>query len=96
MPFLKFARNLLVAVQVHNISSYVFSSQVSTLLPNNICLNTPFSPSTSPETRALEPYDYIVVGSGPGGGPLSARLAIAGFKVFLFEAGDDQGANLHN
>ena len=36
-------------------------------------------------------YDYIVVGSGPGGGPLAARLAIAGYKVLLIEAGDDQG-----
>ncbi|EPS29321.1 hypothetical protein PDE_04270 [Penicillium oxalicum 114-2] len=36
-------------------------------------------------------YDYIVVGSGPGGGPLAARLAIAGFSVLLLDAGDDQG-----
>ncbi|KAF2185485.1 GMC oxidoreductase [Zopfia rhizophila CBS 207.26] len=40
----------------------------------------------------LDTYDYIIVGSGPGGGPLSARLAIAGFKVLLIEAGDDQGS----
>ncbi|KAF2872341.1 alcohol dehydrogenase [Massariosphaeria phaeospora] len=44
--------------------------------------------------RQLETYDYVIVGSGPGGGPLSARLAMAGFKVLLIEAGDDQGANL--
>lgn len=36
-------------------------------------------------------YDYIVVGSGPGGGPLASRLAIAGYKVLVIEAGDDQG-----
>ncbi|EXJ56349.1 choline dehydrogenase [Cladophialophora psammophila CBS 110553] len=36
-------------------------------------------------------YDYVVVGSGPGGGPLASRLAIAGYKVLLIEAGDDQG-----
>lgn len=34
------------------------------------------------------------MGSGPGGGPLSARLALAGYSVLLVEAGDDQGANL--
>lgn len=36
-------------------------------------------------------YDYVVVGSGPGGGPLAARLAIAGYRVLLIDAGDDQG-----
>jgi choline dehydrogenase len=48
----------------------------------------------APNPRALDTYDYVVVGSGPGGGPLSARLALAGYSVLLIEAGDDQGANL--
>lgn len=30
-------------------------------------------------------YEYVVVGSGPGGGPVAARLALAGFKVLLIE-----------
>ena len=33
--------------------------------------------------------EYIVVGSGPGGGTLAARLAEAGRKVLLLEAGSD-------
>lgn len=34
-------------------------------------------------------YDYIVVGSGAGGGPLAANLALKGFSVLLMEAGGD-------
>lgn len=36
-------------------------------------------------------YEYVVVGSGPGGGPLAARLALAGHSVLLIDAGDDYG-----
>lgn len=43
----------------------------------------------------LTGYEYIVVGSGPGGGPLAARLAMAGHRTLLIEAGDDQGANIN-
>jgi len=38
-------------------------------------------------------YDYIVVGSGPGGGPLAANLARAGYSTLLIEAGGDEGSN---
>ncbi|KAI1744828.1 hypothetical protein F4680DRAFT_467130 [Xylaria scruposa] len=34
-------------------------------------------------------YDYVVVGSGPGGGPLAVDLAKAGSSVLLLEAGFD-------
>jgi choline dehydrogenase len=34
-------------------------------------------------------FDYVIVGSGAGGGPLAANLAKAGFNVLLLEAGGD-------
>jgi choline dehydrogenase-like flavoprotein/predicted acylesterase/phospholipase RssA len=38
------------------------------------------------------PFDFIIVGSGAGGGPLAARLALAGKRVLVIEAGDDPAA----
>lgn len=43
----------------------------------------------------LTGYEYIVVGSGAGGGPVAARLALAGHRTLLIEAGDDQSANFN-
>ena len=35
-------------------------------------------------------FDYVIVGSGAGGGPLAGNLALAGYKVLLLEAGGDE------
>ena len=35
-------------------------------------------------------YDFIIVGSGAGGGPLAANLALNGHRVLLLEAGGDE------
>ena len=37
-------------------------------------------------------WDYVIVGSGAGGGTLAARLVEAGARVFLIEAGGDARA----
>ena len=39
-----------------------------------------------------EIFDYVVVGSGAGGGPVACRLALAGYRVLILEAGGtDEG-----
>jgi choline dehydrogenase len=50
---------------------------------------------TQDNINTISGYDYVIVGSGAGGGPLAANLARKGYKVLLLEAGDDQGANLN-
>ncbi len=44
------------------------------------------------QVSAVDEYDYIVVGSGPGGGALAANLARANYTVLLVEAGDKSEA----
>lgn len=44
--------------------------------------------TTDPATDT--PYDYIVIGSGAGGGSVAANLAEAGYRVLLLEAGGDE------
>lgn len=44
-------------------------------------------------SEAATQYEYIVVGSGAGGGTLASRLAREGHSTLLIEAGDDQSSN---
>ena len=43
----------------------------------------------SAKTQTDSPFDFIIVGSGAGGGPLACRLALGKKKVLLIEAGGD-------
>jgi choline dehydrogenase len=55
-------------------------------------------PSTPTPTTMAGPsisFEYIVVGSGAGGGPLAANLARAGRKVLLIEAGAAKAGGLN-
>lgn len=42
-----------------------------------------------------EDFEFIIVGSGAGGGPLAANLARNNHRVLLLEAGEDQGGNIN-
>ena len=35
-------------------------------------------------------HDFVIIGSGAGGGPLAANLALEGYRVLLIEAGGDK------
>jgi len=43
--------------------------------------------------RVDNEYDYIVVGSGPGGGTVASNLARANYTVLLLEAGDSSAGD---
>lgn len=54
----------------------------------------PLGPTITAEgPKANSTYDYVVVGSGPGGAPLAARLALANYSVLLIDAGEDHGTD---
>ena len=70
---------------------------MSRLLLFLLLLSTFTLSSSSPDyltQSSSNTYDYIVIGSGPGGGTLASNLALSGASILLLEAGDDQGSNL--
>lgn len=63
------------------------------LLHSSLLFNLLSLASTQPVLSNDTTYDYIVVGSGPGGAPVAAQLAQNGYSVLLMDAGDDQRSN---
>jgi len=70
-------------------------SAASGLLSGCAALFRPAAAKPAPPLKCEAPrggdaFDYIIVGSGAGGGPLAANLALAGFHVLLLEAGGEE------
>jgi choline dehydrogenase len=62
------------------------------LLLTTPILSTP-TPNSQSTAAAANEYDYIVIGSGPGGGTVASNLARANYTVLLLDAGDQSTAN---
>ncbi|KAJ6507702.1 hypothetical protein C8R47DRAFT_55345 [Mycena vitilis] len=66
---------------MHRLISFIFFSvQV-------LQLRATYLPACPPKSHA--DFDFVVVGSGAGGGPVAARLAESGFSVLVVDAGHD-------
>ncbi|CAH0002408.1 unnamed protein product [Clonostachys byssicola] len=50
--------------------------------------------AVAPKATNETEYEYVVIGSGAGGGAVAATLARKGHSVFLIEAGEDRGEEL--
>lgn len=64
------------------------------LLPAALSSSLAAPATHQPRQDVSDEYDYVVIGSGPGGGVVASNLAKAGHSVLILEAGDDSsGAN---
>ncbi|KAG5757947.1 hypothetical protein H9Q72_013910 [Fusarium xylarioides] len=66
------------------------------MILNHLKLALGVALATGSGTLATKPdvYDYVIIGSGPGGGSLAANLAREGHSVFLIEAGGDNHTSI--
>lgn len=59
-------------------------------MPASIDMQVKLVTETPMDSQDEQPtYDFVIVRSGAGGGPLAANLALAGFSVAVLEAGSN-------
>ena len=79
------------------ISRRSFSKKTMSAVAGTSILGTKaFSKNEVKSSARYNEYDYIIVGSGAGGGPLACNLARHGFKVLVLEAGNKDSSNYLN
>ncbi|KAK4098419.1 GMC oxidoreductase [Parathielavia hyrcaniae] len=79
-----------MAPSTHRSRSFVASLALTLLSAFSLVSASPLINSTSSASKCNGTvYDYVVVGSGPGGGTVASNLARAGHSVLLIEAGRD-------
>ena len=66
---------------------------ISAVTATSILGTKAFSKNEVRVAKNRDEYDYIIVGSGAGGGPLACNLARHGFKVLVLEAGNRDTSN---
>lgn len=78
---------------LHNNSYRRYTHHAMTLQTLCVVLGIMLGPSkvlaSDDKDRCDDKFDFIVVGSGPGGGVVASRLAQAGFDTVVLEAGPD-------
>ena len=74
-------------MKLHTLPLVLFPA-IKLVLASSLTSETSCNPLKN-SANANNTYDYVVTGSGPGGGTIAVNLARAGHSVLLIEAGSN-------